>query len=283
MNDLMIKEFEGNQVHTFIWNDRPCWIANEIISTFNYADPSTTIGQCIDAEEFEAGIEYDLLKGSIFTEFATNLNLVANNLISNMTRQLTIFYEDGLYGFLQYTDKPIGVKFRKWLRREVLPEIRKTGSFNSNKQRSPFDYKERIKFLNSISKSVSGMRKSYMKDMIMKNMFEDMLGVELPDPDPEEAPAAVEPKIKIHDVYFQRFIDEYCDIGPKFKVIGTELHALYREWAINNNIAIKQIGHWLRLNGFEYKSIKFNGKNHKGWSGIKIKDEYSNTTAMSDL
>mgnify|MGYP004472964053 FL=1 len=35
-----------------------------------------------------------------------------------------------MYGFLQYTDKSIGVKFRKWIRREVIPEIRKTGSYS---------------------------------------------------------------------------------------------------------------------------------------------------------
>lgn len=46
--------------------------------------------------------------------------------------QLTIFYEDGLYGFLQYSHKPIAIEFKKWVRRDVLPELRKRGTYSTN-------------------------------------------------------------------------------------------------------------------------------------------------------
>lgn len=46
--------------------------------------------------------------------------------------QLTIFYEDGLYGFLQYSHKPIAIEFKKWVRREVLPDLRKWGTYSTN-------------------------------------------------------------------------------------------------------------------------------------------------------
>lgn len=145
MSNLMIKEFNGNQVHIFMWQGRPCWIANEVVSMFGYADPSSTIGDCIEVEKFENGIEYDVLTKDELRKFKKMVNsLVGNfsvsgneltrkNLVSPNTPNLTIFYEDGLYGFLEYTHKPEGVQFRKWLRREVLPEIQETGAYISDK------------------------------------------------------------------------------------------------------------------------------------------------------
>ncbi len=131
MNNLIVKEFNGNKIHTFIWNNKPCWIANQIVSMFDYADSTKTIQDCIKSEEFEIGVEYEVLKGNSFKKFATT-STVVTNLISSKARTITIFYEDGLYGFLQYTDKPIGVQFRKWLRRDVLPEIREHGAYITN-------------------------------------------------------------------------------------------------------------------------------------------------------
>lgn len=124
MNDLLIKNFQGRDIHTFLWNDRICFIANEIVEVLEYADSTKTIQDCIKRADFEVGFEYEVLKGDKLKEFATTTDVAANNVISKKARAVTIFYEDGLYGFLQYTDKPIGVRFRKWIRREVIPEIR---------------------------------------------------------------------------------------------------------------------------------------------------------------
>ena len=45
-------------------------------------------------------------------------------MIDRKSPSVIIFYEDGLYGFLQYTNKPIGIEFRKWLRRDIIPQLR---------------------------------------------------------------------------------------------------------------------------------------------------------------
>ncbi len=130
MNNLIVKDFKGTQVHTFVWNSRPCWIANEVLSLFSYADASKTIQDCITAEDFELGLEYEVLRGEDLKAFKEMVNAATTStVVPNKTTQLTILYEDGLYGFLQYTDKPEGIQFRKWIRREVLPEIRETGSY----------------------------------------------------------------------------------------------------------------------------------------------------------
>lgn len=138
MENLIVKEFNGSQIYTFMWNDKPCWIAKQIVELFGYADATVTINQCVEAEAFENGLEFEVLIKEDLKRFKNIVNevtkntLVSSNIINKHTPNLTIFYEDGLYGFLQYTDKPIGVQFRKWLRREVLPSIRQTGAYITN-------------------------------------------------------------------------------------------------------------------------------------------------------
>ncbi|HBG8548011.1 TPA: phage repressor protein [Clostridioides difficile] len=156
MKNLIVKEFNGSQIYTFMWKEKSCWIANQIVGLFDYADVSKTIQDCIKAEDFEIEQEYDVLKGNEFNDFVTTLNVVANNIISNKARSITIFYEDGLYGFLQYTDKPIGVQFRKWLRREVLPSIRQTGAYITNNA-NPDKLREKaneIESLDTVNKTI---------------------------------------------------------------------------------------------------------------------------------
>ncbi|HAU5258854.1 TPA: phage repressor protein, partial [Clostridioides difficile] len=86
MKNLIVKEFNGSQIYTFMWKEKSCWIANQIVGLFDYADVSKTIQDCIKAEDFEIEQEYDVLKGNEFNDFVTTLNVVANNIISNKAR-----------------------------------------------------------------------------------------------------------------------------------------------------------------------------------------------------
>ena len=173
MNNIIIKEFDDTKIYIFMWNGKPCWIANQVVSLFNYAHVPTTIGQCIDKEEFEPGIEYEFLTGEKLREFKALVKSLVNfNLISPNTRNLTIFYEDGLYGFLQYTDKPIGFRFRKWIRREVIPEIRKTGSYTLVKD----DFKEDTDLNSNVDNgfgNIDGLKIAYESTVMFKELIED--------------------------------------------------------------------------------------------------------------
>ncbi|HBG7828984.1 Bro-N domain-containing protein [Clostridioides difficile] len=162
MKNLIVKEFNGSQIYTFMWNDKPCWIAKQIVELFGYADATVTINQCVEAEAFENGLEFEVLIKEDLKRFKNIVNevtkntLVSSNIINKHTPNLTIFYEDGLYGFLQYTDKPIGVQFRKWLRREVLPSIRQTGAYITNNA-NPQELRDKaneIESLDTVNKTI---------------------------------------------------------------------------------------------------------------------------------
>lgn len=131
MKDLFVNEFNGKKVYTFMWNDRPCWIATQVVALLDYEKPSKTVSNCINSEKFEVGFEYELLAGNKLKEFKKLATKSVATFLKHAPK-LVLFYEDGLYGFLQYTHMPIGIEFRKWLRREVLPELREKGTYSIN-------------------------------------------------------------------------------------------------------------------------------------------------------
>ena len=132
LKNLFINDFKGKRVYSFIWNGKPCWVAIQLAELLEYKEISKVISNCIKVEDFEKGLEYDVLRGNKLKQFKNLVSQYDDSMLKQ-TPSLVIFYEDGLYGFLQYTQMPIGVEFRKWIRREVMPQIRKTGSFTLDK------------------------------------------------------------------------------------------------------------------------------------------------------
>lgn len=57
--------------------------------------------------------------------------------ISGQNRNVTIITESGLYSLIFSSKKPSAKKFSKWVRKEVIPSIRKTGSFGINRLETP--------------------------------------------------------------------------------------------------------------------------------------------------
>ena len=102
MNNLITQNFNGYEIHTFVLDNKPCWIANELSQLLDYSNTSKILSKCIELENFEE----------------------------------TIIYENGLYGFLQYSKNDLSKTFRKWIRRDLLPTLRESSysqtSVNSN-------------------------------------------------------------------------------------------------------------------------------------------------------
>ena len=57
--------------------------------------------------------------------------------ISGQTRNVTIISESGLYALIFKSKKPSAKKFRKWVTKEVIPAIRKTGNYGINRLETP--------------------------------------------------------------------------------------------------------------------------------------------------
>lgn len=105
MNDLQIfKNSEFGEVRTVTVNDEPMFCLIDICKALEMSNP-TMVAQRLDEDE------------------RTKLDLGRQGETNFIT-------ESGLYAVILRSDKPNAKKFRKWVTSEVLPSIRKTGSYN---------------------------------------------------------------------------------------------------------------------------------------------------------
>ena len=108
MNDLQIfNNEEFGEIRTAVVNDEPMFCLIDICKALEMSNP-TMVAQRLDEDE------------------RTKLDL-------GRQRETNFITESGLYAVILRSDKPNAKKFRKWVTAEVLPSIRKTGSYGMPK------------------------------------------------------------------------------------------------------------------------------------------------------
>ena len=118
MNDLQIfNNEEFGEVRTAVVNDEPMFCLIDICKALEIKN-ATDVAKRLDEDEL------------------TRLNL------GSRAGETNFITESGLYAVILRSDKPNAKKFRKWVTSEVLPTIRKTGSYNK-----PMSTAEKIKLL----------------------------------------------------------------------------------------------------------------------------------------
>lgn len=103
MNDLKLFNYESKQLRTVIIDSQPWWVAKDVCDILELTNPSMCL-QNLDADE------------------RSKLNLGRQG-------ETNIVNESGLYSLVIQSRKPEAKKFKKWITSEVLPSIRKTGSY----------------------------------------------------------------------------------------------------------------------------------------------------------
>ena len=131
MNDLLVKEFEGEPVCNFIWRGKPCWLALDVAKAIGYKYKAKAIRDIIKREGFKVQKEYGILIEDELKEFKDIFGDYLKD--AKYSPKIVIFYEEGLYGFLAASRMDKGVEFRTWIRRDVMPQIREKGSYTLEK------------------------------------------------------------------------------------------------------------------------------------------------------
>lgn len=109
MNDLQIfNNEEFGEVRTAVVNDEPMFCLIDICKALEVKN-ATDVAKRLDEDEL------------------TRLNL------GSRAGETNFITESGLYAVILRSDKPNAKKFRKWVTSEVLPSIRKTGSYGMPK------------------------------------------------------------------------------------------------------------------------------------------------------
>ncbi|OTO89299.1 phage antirepressor KilAC domain-containing protein [Enterococcus sp. 10F3_DIV0382] len=109
MNTPQIFNFEQNEVRTVLVNDEPYFVGKDVASVLGYSNTKDALSRHVDLED---------KMGSRITT-------------SGQSREMTIINESGLYSLILKSKLPKAKKFKRWVTSEVLPTIRKTGSYSN--------------------------------------------------------------------------------------------------------------------------------------------------------
>ncbi|WP_373780164.1 BRO family protein [Jeotgalibaca porci] len=106
MNELQIFNFESNEVRTMLVNEEPFFVANDVAKTLGYANPSDATNK-------------HCKKGF----------MVWGSDSLGRQQQFKLIPESDVYRLVFRSKLPEAEKFENWVTEEVLPSIRKTGSY----------------------------------------------------------------------------------------------------------------------------------------------------------
>ncbi len=107
MNELKVFNYQDNEVRTVEINGEPWFVLKDVCAVLGIGN-SRMVFDRLDSDE--KGVSQIDTPGGL-----QNVNIVN---------------ESGLYNVLLRSDKPEAKPLRKWVTSEVLPSIRKTGSYN---------------------------------------------------------------------------------------------------------------------------------------------------------
>lgn len=110
MNELQIFNYNGSQVRTVEKNGEPWFVLKDVCDVLGLSNPSR-VAERLDEDE-------------------------RSNFKLGRQGEVNIISESGLYNVILRSDKPETKPFRKWVTAEVLPSIRKTGSYSTKTTKS---------------------------------------------------------------------------------------------------------------------------------------------------
>ena len=158
MNELQIfqnKEF--GEVRSLVINNEPWFVGKDVAEALGYKNSKNAVPTHVDEEDkLSTQIEY-----------------------TGQKRNVTVINESGLYSLILSSKLPNAKKFKRWVTSEVLPTLRKTGSYT----KVPTDPRELLKLtieaheqtaqrVDVLEEKVSSLEKSTTIDSSQQNTLE---------------------------------------------------------------------------------------------------------------
>lgn len=112
MDQIQIFSFEGISIRTMIIDNEPYFVGNDVSQVLGYSNYRKATSDHVDDE--------DKLRTQIGD--------------GGQTRILTVINESGLYSLILSSKMSNAKKFKRWITSDVLPSIRKTGAYLTDKK-----------------------------------------------------------------------------------------------------------------------------------------------------
>lgn len=157
MSNIVPFDYHGQQVRVTGTKENPLWVLADVCKVLDISNPRNVSARL---EDDEKGVrQIDTLGGK---------------------QKVSVVTESGLYAVILRSDKPEAKPFRKWITSEVLPSIRKTGSYSVNayhpKSTSLGEVASFIKVMRSVMKenSQSPEKIAEMAETVCKQFHVDV-------------------------------------------------------------------------------------------------------------
>ena len=109
MNDLTVfSNADFGQIRTIMIDDEPWFVGNDIARALGYANPKNAVPTHVDDED----------------KLSTQIEYAGQN------RAVTLINESGMYSLIFGSRLESAKAFKRWVTSEVLPTLRKTGSYD---------------------------------------------------------------------------------------------------------------------------------------------------------
>lgn len=118
MTSLTAFNFNNNQVRILMIDGEPWFVAKDVAEIFDYADLSKMLN-LVDTEDKD-----------IINPKKIDSAILAESFNSN-TFKVSIINESGLYACIFGSHKPQAKEFKRWVTSQVLPSIRKSGTYST--------------------------------------------------------------------------------------------------------------------------------------------------------
>lgn len=144
----MIFSFKNNQVRTVQIDNDAWFVGKDVATILGYSQTAKAVRDHVDEEDKGVSV-LDTPGGQ---------------------QRMTLINESGVYSLVFGSNLPNAKEFKRWVTKEVLPEIRKTGSFNS--PQSPEEMlaltmnvtNRTVKRVESIEKDVNDLKNNVLLD-----------------------------------------------------------------------------------------------------------------------
>ena len=158
MNEIEIfKNSEFGEIRTTVINGDPWFVGKDVAEALGYKDTVNALKAHVDEE--------DKMGWQITTP-------------SRGEQSATVINEYGLYSLTLSSKLPSAKKFKHWVTHDVIPSIRKTGSYTISNNRTSDNVQAGLLWIEGISK---GLRLSDSSKMKLHKEFGEPPGIPIPD------------------------------------------------------------------------------------------------------
>ena len=119
MNELQLFNFEGNKLRGLLIDEAPYFVAKDATQVLGYKNTTQALNDRVDDEDKISKLVNE-------SQISENDNFVND---SQRMVNVDLINESGLYSLILSSKMPNAKKFKHWVTSEVLPAIRKNGSY----------------------------------------------------------------------------------------------------------------------------------------------------------